>query len=556
LSSAQINIKMNADEARAWEAFNKLRRGAKGLEDGLEKISAKSRKLAGENARLARESKKVYDDTRTPQERYYQKLQQLNLMVGKCRISTTTYGRAIKQLNDEYRTTGETQKSLFGQAAQTMIGTFTGNAGLRLVTKAISEINAEFENTKQYLTEISREAQKAQNEIIAMAALQEGGKKAERVEAASSLGKQYGVTDRGQAFETVQAMQSIHGDFKKGMEAAKTVFAASQVGVPVEFGRELEILGRSQGQGVGDSLRRAYVAGQESGRDPKALAQAAAGLSFWTKDVSMGFAAAGVLSGTVPEAQLSTYLKRGGMGLSTEGAAGAQEWFNARGLKDAGQYERLKGLHAAGMDSTEKLNAIGFTEIRERQAVAALVKNFSDIGRVYEAVNRRAVPGLFESERGKIEKEIPQARTTREIAQLKAAYADQLAFGEQSERALVDDRERRIKGLVMKKAGLDRGLFGTSFLDEEGKPKNQMFFDLTHAPWAMDDAMLRHEDTVRREFGIAGPAGRVPPPAAPPRAAIEAAAALQKAAEKLDRAADKLGGPKRNVGLGKPDQDR
>jgi len=58
---------------------------------------AQAQRLAAQNAKLAAAAKRVYEETRTPQERYAAKLRELDDLLKKNQITQQTYGRAVKQ---------------------------------------------------------------------------------------------------------------------------------------------------------------------------------------------------------------------------------------------------------------------------------------------------------------------------------------------------------------------------------------------------------------------------------------------------------------------------
>lgn len=348
---------------------------------------------------------------------------------------------------------------------ESYIGMLAGGAG---ITMAVGKATQAHELWLQTLREISTEATKASSEIIAFAALQEGGTKAARVMEAAGLAQRYGVTERGLAFDTVQALQSAPGSsFERGMASAETVFALSQLGVPLASAKELEVMGLSQGQEPGDAARRAYVAGQESSRDPATIAKAGAAMKFWT-DKEVGFAAAGVLSGSVREDELQTYLKRAGIGLSPVG--GLQEYMEARGEGGATQLERLGLLHGWGITSPAALEAAGISEIREAEAISDLARGYPEILGIRGLIQERAVPGLLAGEREAVEREIPITQQAREIETLKAMWGDETAFGAAAPGANLQEIEQRQRGLAYRRMGIEAiGPFGSvDAIDEEG----------------------------------------------------------------------------------------
>jgi len=380
------------------------------------------------------------------------------------------------------------------------------------IAGAIAKVNEGYQVWLANMQEITQEARKATNEIISFAALQEGGEKAKLVQQASALASRYGVTDRGEAFTTIQAMQSaLGGDIAKGLKLAETVFAAGQVGIPVALGRELEILGTTQGQTPGETLRQAYVAGQLSKRDPGALAKAAPGLMFW-QDKAAGFAASAVLAGAVPEGELPTYVKQGGRALSKVSAL--QEYFTAQGLGEASQIDRLKHLEKAGIDTAEELAQLGLIEQRQAQALAALVPNVAEVERFAKAIGERARPGLFIEERAAIEKELPFTRAARELGVLESAYKDEQAFGPRALEAMKIEKERLKLGLALKRLGLQQSLWW-KLQDESGRA----------AAWALPRALmgeaLKGTTPELSAAARARLAGREPAPVSGARAALE-----------------------------------
>lgn len=467
MAKPSTSLDMNADERGVVRAFQAVRKQAEGLGLNLKGLTQISNKAAAAEAKLAREAKRVFTETRTPMENYLQKKRSLNTLLQQNKINQETYNRAIRKAQGEYLSAGKAGKQAFGPQALSMVRNLAGGLGMTLgVGGAIAAINRGYETWLQNIREIASEANKASGEIIALAALQEPGQKRERVMEAAALAARYGVSARGEAFDTIQALQSaLGGDWRKGMKAAETVFAATQVGIPVEKGKELEILGAGQGQQPGQALRRAYVAGQASGRDPAALAGAAPGLKFF-KDKDFAFAFAAVLAGTVKTAQLPVYLKQAGIGLSRTGPA--QERFEEMALGRASQQERLAALHKAGIDTEEELKEFGFNEIRQREALLGVVRLYKDVVRIKDDIETKAKPGIFMRHRGQVEEELPGMKTSREIEVLKTKAKDELAFGVGGTKAREVERMQYVRGLALRRLGREQTMW-MDLIDEEGR---------------------------------------------------------------------------------------
>lgn len=404
-----------------------------------------------------------------------------------------------QKLASQSRRAGREKKDLLRGTTQ-QVATLAGS--YLSVQGAIGAINSAHQTWLQNIRLVSTEAQKASNQMIAFAALQEGGTKAQRVRAASDLATQFGVSDRGEAFNTVQALQSARGgDYRAGLAAARTVFAASQVGIGVERGRELEVLGASQGQGPGQALRRAFVAGQASARDPEVLAGAAPGLKFF-KDKDFGFAAAAVLAGSVRPDQLPTFVKQGGLALSDVGPV--REALKARGIQADTQQQRLAAMAKLGIDTPAEIKSFGVNELRQIESLAALVPNFGEVQRTQAAIKKQAQPGIFGRQRAAVEGELPITSLTRQIAIARSMYKDELAFGDEAVPATRETLEQQIRGAAMVR--LPRGSRGqliTSPFDENGGVTR--FSEMMAIAQGLDTARYAQELTrVREELEKAG----------------------------------------------------
>lgn len=372
----------------------------------------------------------------------------------------------LREVGRAGKASGSQMQTGFAKAASSIKNMAMGFLGAGGVLAGIRTASQAWQVYMTNVREASAETTKAINESIAFAALQEGGTKAARVHEAARLGARYGITDRGQVWNIVQALQSIRDSYPVGLKAAEAVFAGAQVGIPVEMGAELEVLGVGQKQAPGAAIRRAYVAGQASGRDPATLAQAAAGLSFW-KDPDVGFASAAVIAESVRREQLMTYVKAAGKGLSRTSAPAFQETLKRLGVAEGTRMEKMQALAAAGLDTIEELQLAGLTEQRQAQGVAAVVTQVGKVERIRDIIARRAVPGILQRHRAEIEEELPLAKGARELDMLRAMAADEQALGVSAAKFQQRERKQRIQGLAFRRLGLEQA--GPFDLIEEGR---------------------------------------------------------------------------------------
>lgn len=359
---------------------------------------------------------------------------------------------------------GTDSQSIFAQMGWTLKGSILGPLKtLAAPMGVLYMIRTGYMSWLQVVREVASETRKASGELVSFVALQEAGDKAPRLQQALRLAEQYGVKDRGQAIDTIQAMQSVWGSYEKGMEAAKTIFAATRVGIDVKTGKELEVLGRGKGLAPGEALRMAYIGGELSGLTPKDIATIAPALSFHDNP-ALAFSIATALSTTTPAGELDTYTKAAGRGLMSTGKLG--KWYEAHGVGEgATQFDRLRALHEAGIDTAEEFDKLGLREIRQQKALVDAVQNMDVIENAYLEIKQKAKPGLFLEEMAANEAEVPMLRYSRQADRLQAMAANELL--NDPDEAAADLRHRKM-GLAMRRVGGGSTVFGGS-IDEEGR---------------------------------------------------------------------------------------
>lgn len=428
------------------------------------------------------------------QQAYNTRLKQLHALYNSGKIDQKAYyaevNRAQQQLQAGLRGTEKASRSAFGPKMLGMLGSVAGALGLGGggIAGALAVVSKAYGVWLENVREIARESRKAANEMVAFAALQEGGTKAERVERAMRLGAKYGITDRGGVFNAVQALQSaLGGDFEGGMEAAETVFAATRVAIPLEQALETEIVGISQGAKPGESIRRAYVAGQASARNPALLATAGAAIPFFD-DRDFAYGVFAQLAPTYGQ-QLAVYARQAGVALSGVGTVqkgfekqaeaevraemklgktkvekmpakqreqfqkGIAERLTSWGVGEgATRQERLRALVDRGIDTEEELVGLGVNEIRQRGALRELIKGFETVERITTVVRERAKPGVFAEQRAEVETELPTLKTTGMLEQLRSQYLDMMARDDEAAKIQL---EQSIRAIAMKRLGYE-----------------------------------------------------------------------------------------------------
>jgi len=451
---------MTINAAKAYAEIQKVVAGEGDMDAGWKKVAASAKLVGKEQQEMGRAAKRVLRDIQTPQERYNTKLKELGQLLKARKIDQDQYARAVGVAKQKLDAAGRAGKSAFGGAMLTQVKQLGAALGLGGgVAGVLTAVVTKYDAVIERMQRVSKEATTAANAQVAFAALQAPGTKGERARKVATLAGQYGV-EYDVAYNAVQALQSAQGgDFEKGMSTAEVVFGAKRMNVPVERGLEMELLGIGQGATPGDTIRRAYVAGTESKRDPAALSLGGAGLKYWANQVT-GIAAATVLAGENPENQLPTALKRAGEGLSRTGPL--QDEFEAWGMANATQIERISELSRRGLDIVQ-LQEMGMSESVEREAVADLVRKYADMKRYVKAIQERAKPGLFVSERAGVEAEIPQVKQAGILERLvgRMTYADTMTQAAVDAQKVVGQQLATVT--AMKEHNVHEGLLGLNY---------------------------------------------------------------------------------------------
>lgn len=149
----EITLKGSGDFSQLHAAYAKQQAMLEKLEAKLKNVSAETKKASKEEAALAREAKRVFDETRTPQERFIQKKEQLNRLLEKGKIEWGTYRRAVHQAHAEMNSaTGSAEKGtlaatawgLAGKAAATV---FAG--GLAEVKRLMDQVDQKYKEAAE-----------------------------------------------------------------------------------------------------------------------------------------------------------------------------------------------------------------------------------------------------------------------------------------------------------------------------------------------------------------------------------------------------------------------
>lgn len=371
------------------------------------------------------------------------------------------------------------QDETFGGASVARMATFA--TGLLSIHAAVGKVTEAYRSWRERIHEVSEASSKAMRDIVAFAALQEGGTKAARVTQASELAASYGVSDRGLAFDVVQSLQSAirfedrsksdEQSWREALPASAEAFKLTQLGVSSKSAVDSVIQAMAQNVDPASFARKVYLAGEAGTRKPEDVAGAAKGMAFWD-DKDFAAAAAAVISGeqakTGSEGETEVYLRQAGRALSGVGDLATKKFWQKKGLAaDASQEARLAKLVELGIDTPEEIQAAGVGDMREIKGVQTLVKNFASLRNIRDHITENDRPGLLEARRYGVEQEIPTAGFARDLDILKVMQDNQKALPTDTA-MLEEERLARARALALRRMGMRGNVIGGGFEDDNG----------------------------------------------------------------------------------------
>jgi len=307
---------------------------------------------------------------------------------------------------------------------------------------------------------VARASREAGEDMTAFAMMQEPGTVGARAKAAVALGVSKGIKP-GAAYRGIQRLQGkFKGDFPKAMKAAAASWGLAEAGVEPEsaVGGVMGLM--KHGLSADEAAALLYAGGEVSSLSPAEMAFAAPiGLSPYRglggPVVGMGLMAA--LSETFQEpGQLTTYSAQAGQAWMTEQGKVGRLW-KRLGIKRPGvdPLAQLRALEGAGITTEQQLAREGFSEMRQRRALAALLSDVPGAELAVRQVRERASQeGLIQKELARAASESPEVAHALEVARLEAEYEAAII-------SAVNAPEGRAREIHQRRAGISavgRGL--------------------------------------------------------------------------------------------------
>lgn len=372
---------------------------------------------------------------------------------------------------------------------KTLATRIIGPAALVGAFASLDAIAKKYLNTMKEINTVSEAVTKG---AVSFLALQPKGTLAPRQAQVRALAVGAGVKPSEEVFRLQQAMQSAIGvaqpgltdaqSFRKGLITTGAILRATHLGITLPQAEAAEATGITLGAKPGQTLLDLYVAGKVSAKDPTVLIPAAGGMASF-KGVGPGGmrSAAAIAAGIagVEGTRTRESLMRIGRALSVAGPL--QPFFKRRGMGGvADPMERLRVLYEAGLTTTAGLVNAGLPP-EASEVLSIATQAYPGIKGIRAKVAAQAMPGLFTSERARIEAEIPMQGLNRQLDFGRAKYVDLTAFGPVAMRAKEAEILGTARAIALKRLGLDINLLGGSRIEGGAERPTATFGDVLRA---------------------------------------------------------------------------
>ncbi|MCX7429015.1 MAG: hypothetical protein NTW96_25735 [Planctomycetia bacterium] len=144
---SNITINMTGDNADAIRAFQGVLAEERKLDEATRKVAQENAKSAAAFKKLEDAAKRVWEQTRTPLERYNGEVAKLDRLMKTTGMTQDTYNRRVAQLTTEYHEAASAGKKAFGAEALGSIGSMAAgylslSSAIGLVTQGINDMEA------------------------------------------------------------------------------------------------------------------------------------------------------------------------------------------------------------------------------------------------------------------------------------------------------------------------------------------------------------------------------------------------------------------------------
>lgn len=285
------------------------------------------------------------------------------------------------------------------------------------IAGALSMVNRYFEQTAAHAARLSENVKTASADLAAFTMMQEPGQIGARTKETMAALAPYGFSP-SEALQTTQMLQAQLGDYQKALAASQAVGQLKLAGVPVQAGQTAVTVGMATGLTAEQAAAAPYAAGEVSSLTPAMLAEA----SGVAVPAFRGYKG-GAVTAYQAMAVLSRFIKEPGM-LGTYARIAARTPLDQNVMKTVGATDTsdfwgvYESMVKKGISTPQQLEGVGITEEREKQAWSMLLSDPAAARRaIADVQSKYETPGLIIGKRTMAEREVPEMKLEREIAE-------------------------------------------------------------------------------------------------------------------------------------------
>lgn len=312
---SEIVISITGDEKKALESWARLKKAQDETDASLAKLGIRADQTGMSMQEMGRKGAQVFEQTRTPAERYGAQLEKLNTLLQKGKIDQDTFNRAVGQAKEKFDEAGKAHQTAFGSEALSIVKTLAGALGIGTgLAGAIQMARKEYESfievqkkakevtlTEELVqrkalinlgVETPKERDAAIEKIKAMSA-RTGVSMKDLYERVSTAASAKGALSADQAMEAVEASAlMMPGDTQGGIMAAGAVLdlmknqggtAKANMGQLLAFQRMARVTDLAK---TAEALPAVLLAGTSGGMDVKTSGALWAAITNAIGDVS------------------------------------------------------------------------------------------------------------------------------------------------------------------------------------------------------------------------------------------------------------------------------
>lgn len=436
------------------------------VREGTERITDEWKDWLKQTKELDQSTRKVLRDIQTDQERYNEKLRELNTLYKSGRINAEQFQRAVKQAQTDLN--GTIDKGQQG------LGSYIGKIGL--TAGAIATVQQAWQKVMDIQKEVidldrryERKTRAATDGIANFVSMQPAGTEKARLQTVMELAR--GVMGIGEAADMFQSIQSAapgtdKQQFAAAKAAAKEVFQAAKLGMPADLGGELATQAFNVGMAPDQMVRAGFAAGIASKRGPREVAAAAPAIGLFD-DPRLGVAVAAQMAG-VDKGEVKSLTAAAARTLAGAPGQGPSDWFMEQGLpQNASMAQRLEMLQKQGIDTVAEMSAIGINDSLQQRAIGALTRaqDIQALGTITQAIDAAiSNPNYLATIQKKNEQAVPEMKFSRLIKEQEAMATELQSFSLGAQDRVLKERKMAVRLL---QDNLETTMFGAPIFDED-----------------------------------------------------------------------------------------